>query len=68
MISRVRKFLRNQQTIYGGCEYEMISSEKKSSCQKGIFDKHIYDIIKIATMVEEIDNNVFRRRCYESDY
>ena len=52
----------------GGCEYEMISSEKKSSCQKGIFDKHIYDIIKIATMVEEIDNNVFRRRCYESDF
>lgn len=45
----------------------MISSDKKSSCQKGIFDKHIYDIIKISTMVEEIDNNVFRRCCYESD-
>lgn len=29
--------------------------------------KNLYDIIKIATMVEEIDNNVFRRRCYESD-
>lgn len=29
--------------------------------------KNLYDIIKIATMVEKIDNNVFRRRCYESD-
>jgi len=43
----------------GGCYYDMISNNKKSSCQKKIFDDCIDKMMDIFSVVEERGHNTF---------